>query len=66
MEHKVQLNLPEDLEDLPAHERIRGTTLLQINLMTHHKLGIHESGAETLCPLCQESYKLTGLELTDK
>ena len=49
----ISLRLPEDLRDMPIHARLRDTQIMQAILMTHHQLGIHKSGSQRMCPICQ-------------
>jgi fructose-1,6-bisphosphatase/sedoheptulose 1,7-bisphosphatase-like protein len=51
----VKLPISEELRDMPTYARIRDTQIMQAILMTHHQLGIHETGSQPMCPMCQEA-----------
>ena len=59
----INLRLPEDLKYMPIHARLRDTQIMQAILMTHHRLGIHKPGYQSMCPMCkEEGLKTVNLE----
>ncbi len=52
---EVKIPIEEDLRELPLHARLRDSQIMQAILMTHHQLGIHKSGSQPMCPMCQDS-----------
>tara|TARA_Y100001938_G_scaffold121014_1_gene168262 strand:+ start:671 stop:919 length:249 start_codon:yes stop_codon:yes gene_type:complete len=53
----IRVNIPisRDLQELPTYSKLRDTQIMQAILMTHHQLGIHEPGSQSMCPMCKDS-----------
>ncbi len=52
---EVKIPVSKGLEELPLHAKLRDTQILQAILMTHHQLGIHRPGSQSMCPMCHDA-----------
>ena len=52
---EVKIPVSKNLEELPLHAKLRDTQILQAILMTHHQLGIHSPGSQSMCPMCHDA-----------
>ena len=52
---EVKIPVSKNLEELPLHAKLRDTQILQAILMTHHQLGIHRPGSQSMCPMCHDA-----------
>ena len=53
-EHEIVIPPNPMLEQTLGNGIVRDTQIMQGILMTHHKLGIHPPGKQSMCPLCEQ------------
>ena len=52
-EHEIIIPPNPMIEQTLANGMVRDTQIMQGILMTHHKLGIHPPGKQSMCPMCE-------------
>ena len=53
-EHEIVIPPNPMIEQALTNGIVRDTQIMQGVLMTHHKLGIHPPGEQSMCPICEQ------------